>query len=329
MGSKSAPQVTMQDIASKAGVSAITVSRALSGGPVNAATRERITRIADELGYQFNHAARNLRLQNTRTVAVVIELPAGSVRPIGEPYPMSLLGGIIEELSRADYSVMLLTAEKFMRLPPSADAVILLGQGLRNDAVNLIDRYNLPLVVWGSGRDDQGRHVIVGSDNIEGGRLAASRLLELGRRRAVFLGDWGHAESADRLDGFSQVFCDGGGEVIRTISSDFTFDAGRAAMRNGLEELGRDFDAVFAACDAIAMGAIRTLVDAGRRVSEEVSVIGFDDAASAQLFSPPLTTIHQDWHEGGRQLARKAMALVEGETVSPVMLPVRLIVRST
>ncbi len=329
MGSKSDSQVTMQDIARKVGVSTITVSRALSDGPVNAETRERIRGIAQEMGYQFNHAARNLRLQKTSTVAVVIELPPGSARNIGEPYPLSLLGGIIEELSKVDYSVTLLTAEKFMRLPPAVDAVILLGQGARNDAVRLIDRCSLPVVVWGSSRNDGEQHVIVGSDNLEGGRLAGEQMLSMGRQRAVFLGDSSHAESADRLDGFTAAFSGGGGELVGEIVCDFTFEAGKAAMQTALADPACQFDAVFAASDAIAMGAIRSLVDSGRRIGDDVSVIGFDDAASAQLFSPPLTTISQDWTEGGRQLARKAMALVEGESVEPVVLPVRLIIRET
>lgn len=326
---KAPRSVTMRDIAKRAGVSTITVSRALGDGTVNRDTRQRVIEVAEQMGYQFNHAARNLRQQRTSTVAVVIEMQPTSGRPISDPYPMSLLGGIIEELSRVDYSAMLLTAEKFMRLPPSVDAVILLGQGARNDAVALMERCNLPLVVWGSARHDGHGHVVVGSDNVEGGRLAGRRLAELGRRRALFLGDTGHGEPEDRLDGFTEAMADKGGQLLEAITCDFTFAGGHAAMRAGIERHGREFDGVFAACDAIAMGAVRALIESGRRVSEEVSVIGFDDAAGAQIFSPPLTTIHQDWHEGGRQLARKALALIQGESAETVEMPVRLIVRST
>lgn len=326
---KGSRSVTMRDIAERAGVSTITVSRALGAGTVNVDTRKRVIKVAEAMGYQFNHAARNLRQQRTSTVAVVIEMQPTVGRPISDPYPMSLLGGIIEELSQADYSAMLLTAEKFMRLPPSVDAVILLGQGQRNDAVALMERCNLPLVVWGSARHDGHGHVVVGSDNVEGGRLAARRLVDLGRRRALFLGDTGHGEPEDRLDGFTETFTEQGGKVLDTITCDFTFASGHEAMREGIERFGRDFDGVFAACDAIAMGAVRALIESGRRVSDEVSVIGFDDAAGAQIFSPPLTTIHQDWHEGGRQLARKALALIQGESAETVEMPVRLVVRAT
>lgn len=329
MNRRSTRNVTMQDIAQRAGVSTITVSRALGDGPVNAKTREQIVSIAEAMGYQLNHAARNLRQQRTSTIAVVIEMQPSASRPIGEPYPMSLLGGIIEELSLADYSAMLLTAEKFMRLPPAVDAVILLGQGERNDAVGLIDRCNVPLVVWGSSRNDEGRHVLVGSDNIEGGRLVAERFLRLGRRRALFLGDVNYAEPADRLEGFCDAFVAGGGRIFDPVTSYFTFEAGHAAMMAGIAAHGRSFDCVFAACDAIAMGAVRALIESGRRVNEEVSVIGYDDAATAQLFSPSLTTIHQDWHEGGRQLARKALALGQGESAASALLPVHLITRET
>lgn len=322
-------KATMEDIARKAGVSKITVSRALGNGVVNPETRQRIRSVAEEVGYQFNHAARSLRLQRTDTIAVVIEMQPTAGRPIGEPYPMSLLGGIIEELSVADYSATLLTMEKFLRMPPAVDAVILLGQGESNDAVGMIDRADLPFVVWGSSRNDEGRHVLVGSDNIAGGRLAAQRFLQLGRRRALFLGDTAHAEPADRLEGFVETFAEGGGSLFDPIRCYFSFDAGYAAMQIGLEKHGRNFDCVFAACDAIAMGAVRALVENGRRVSEDVSVIGFDDAANSRLFVPALTTIHQDWHEGGKQLARKALALAHGESARSMTLPVSLITRGT
>src|SRR3546814_19432811 len=108
-------------------------------------------------------------------------------RPMSDPYPLALLGGTIQELSTAGYSAMLSTADNFVRQPPSVDAVILLGQGVHDDAVTSMDRCNLQLVIWGSARNDV-RHIDVGSDHFHGGVLAAQRFSDLGRPHEVFLG---------------------------------------------------------------------------------------------------------------------------------------------
>lgn len=330
MRTKDEKRLTMQDIARQAGVAPITVSRALAGSStVKPGTREKVLKVASAMGYQFNVAARNLRLNRTNTVAVVIEMMPNRARPMSEPYPLSLLGGIIEELSIAGYSAMLSTAANFTRLPPAVDAVILLGQGVHDDAVETIERCKLPLVVWGSTRNDGGRHVVVGSDNVAGGRLAGDRAALLGRRGAVFLGDTEYAEVADRFDGFTHAFGEGGGQLIAHEGCDFTFESGHEAMRAALARHGSGIDAVFAASDAIAMGAVRALIEDGRQVPQQVTVIGFDDTASAQLFVPPLSSIRQDWHEGGRLLARKALALVLGEAALTELMPVTITVRQT
>lgn len=323
-------RLTMQDLARRAGVAPITVSRALAGSPaVKPATRDKVRKIAEAMGYQFNVAARNLRLQHTSNIAVVIEMIPSRTRPMSEPYPLSLLGGIIEELSIAGYSAMLSTAANFTRVPPAVDAVILLGQGTNDDAVPLIERCKLPLVVWGSIRNDGGRHLVVGSDNLAGGRLAGERVSQLARRGAIFLGDTHYAEVADRLDGFERALADHGGQLLDAVACDFTLEGGHAAMEQALARHGSRIDAVFAASDAIAMGAVRALIEAGRQVPQQVTVIGFDDAASARLFVPPLTTIRQDWHEGGRLLARKALAVAKGDASHSEQLAVSLITRET
>lgn len=320
---------TMEDIAREAGVSTITVSRALAGNPlVKAATRDRIREIAAARGYQLNVAARNLRQKKTRTIAVVIEMLPTEQRPMSDPYPLALLGGIIQELSTAGYSAMLSTADNFVRQPPSVDAVILLGQGAHDDAVNSIERCKLPLVVWGSARNDA-RHVIVGSDNFAGGVLAAQRFADLGRKHAVFLGDPEYTEVSDRLDGFLSRFSAGGGELLAAIPCDFTLDEGARAMETALDRHGDAIDAVFGASDNIAMGAARVLARRGFQIPAQVSVIGFDDAAAATLFVPSLSTIRQNWHESGRLLASKSLALAQGERVVSETLPVQIIIRQS
>jgi DNA-binding LacI/PurR family transcriptional regulator len=320
---------TMADLARVAGVSKITVSRALSGHPlVKPETRERIRKLAADSGYRLNVAARNLRLQRTHTIAVIVEMSASPTRPMSEPYPLALLGGIMQELTSASYNLVLTTAETFGRTAPSADGVILLGQGWHEEAVAPVAAFQLPLVVWGAVREGQ-PYVAVGSDNWAGGAIAAERLLTMGRRNLVFLGDTEYAEMADRFGGFSAQMEGTDAKLLARRSCAFTFAGGHDAMVSLIEAFGDVIDGVFACSDLIAMGAARALVEHARRIPEQVSVIGFDDSPTSAFFVPALTSIRQDWNEAGRLLARKALALVEGEQAVSEKLPTQLIVRSS
>jgi DNA-binding LacI/PurR family transcriptional regulator len=322
-------RLTMEEIAARAGVSKVTVSRALSGNPlVNAETRKKVHKAAEAMGYRLNASARQLRLGRSETVAVVVEIKSSPERAINEPYPLTLLGGVMQELTVANYNTMLTTTANFIGRPINVDGVILLGQGIHDDAVAVVERSRLPLVVWGSFRHDF-KHVIVGSDNLAGGELAARRFLELGRRSAVFLGNLNFSELADRREGFEKAFAAGGGRLLDTAAAEFTFEAGYAAIAKLFARHRTRIDAIFAGNDAIAMGAIRWLCEQGIRVPETVSVIGFDDAPGSAFVSPAVTTIRQDWHEGGRQLARKTLGLIRGKPQKSSLLAVSLVIRAS
>ncbi len=326
---KEKDNMTMADVAKLAGVSTITVSRALSGHPsVREQTRAHIITVAEKAGYRMNLAARNLRRRSSNTIAVVLEMAPSSVRPMSEPYPLALLGGLIQELSSANYTLSLSTLGTFATSPDAVDGIILLGQGVHNDAVAGLDKLDMPLVVWGAVRAG-GRHVVVGSNNRDGGALAAERMQQLGRKRLVFLGDAEHAEVSDRRDGFVTRLTEHGAMLVAERACEFSFVAGHDGMQAILEEHGNRIDGVFASNDAIAMGAIRALAEAGRKVPGDVSVIGFDDSQSASFFVPALTTVRQHWNEGGRLLARKALAAIHGEHADSEEMPVELIIRAS
>src|SRR6476661_9522379 len=132
--------VTMEDVARVAGVSTITVSRALRDSPlVTEQTREKIRKIAAEQGYRFNISARNLRMRRSYSVAVVVEMTPVKGRPMSDPYPLELLGGITQELTTAGYSVVL-TSRQLLDTAPvqGADGLILLGQGSHGEAVKVL-----------------------------------------------------------------------------------------------------------------------------------------------------------------------------------------------
>lgn len=321
--------LTMADLAKLAGVSAITVSRALRDSAlVRPDTRQRIQQLAREHGYAFNVSARNLRLRRSMTVAVVVEMKPSIERQMSGPYPLDLLGGITQELTSSGYSVLLTSLQA---VPPpvvqAADGVILLGQGAHEDAMREVRAWGKPLVVWGAVSHDAGQ-IVVGSDNAAGGALAAERFLALGRRQPIFLGDPAHAEFAERLAGFETALATHGIVPQAPLVSSFTVSAG-AEVTRALLQSHVQFDALFAANDLLAIGAIRTLIETGHRIPEDVSVIGFDNSPLGATYVPPLSSIQQNFEEAGILLARKIQALIDGQREASQTLPTRLVLRAT
>lgn len=322
-------RLTMSDLAALAGVSKITVSRALRASPlVTAETRRRIVEIAKQHGYRLNLPARNLRLNRSHTVAVVVDMDPSRGRPMSSPYPLEILGGISRELTGAGYSLVLTTVDALDGMAlQAADGVVLLGQGADDSAVQALEHALVPWVVWGAPHEGAD-YVVVGGDNRQGGGLAAARLLSLNRRRLVYIGDTHHAEIAAREAGFEAALDAGGAELVASRACDFTFAAGVETIE-ALLSAQVAFDGVFACSDILAMGAVHALLAAGRRVPQDVSVIGYDDTPLAANFVPPLTSVHQDWQAGGALLARKVLQLIDGRDARSEILPTRLSLRAT
>ncbi len=321
-------RLRMEDIAELAGCSKITVSRALRGHPsVRPATRDRVIEVARRAGYRMNLPARNLRLARSRVVSVVVGAPAAAMDTISDAFPLDLLRAISQELTAAGYSLLLATSDDLdATAVQAAEGGILLGQGSDDDALHRIGELRMPFVVWGEKREGD-HHATVDTDNREGGALAARRFASLGRRRAVFLGDLHHAQVAARAAGFSTAAASLG-LAVTTEGSDFTFASGWRAVTE-LWGRGERFDALFAASDVIAMGAVSALTQLGAKVPGDVSVIGYDDTPLAASSVPALTSVHQNWREGGRRLARKAVDLIEGRPAQSEVLPASLTVRET
>jgi DNA-binding LacI/PurR family transcriptional regulator len=183
------------------------------------------------------------------------------------------------------------------------------------------------MVVWGAaGRNDG--HVVVGSDNRGGGASVAERFISIGRRHPLFLGDTDHTEIAERYTGFATTLKTHGVVPTAVGLTTFTAASGIGAVQSQARKKVH-FDAIFACNDLVAMGAIRALIELGLRVPEDVSVIGYDDTPVGAAFIPPLSSVHQNWHEGGILLARKALALIRGEPAQSAVLPSRLVLRTT
>jgi DNA-binding LacI/PurR family transcriptional regulator len=184
-------------------------------------------------------------------------------------------------------------------------------------------------VRWGAVLADQ-PGVSVGCDNFRGGQAVAEHLLERGCRRIAFLGDASshYPEFFGRYRGYVDALQQAGVEVDPALqeNAESTEQSGYEAMRTLIQRKA-SFDAVFAASDLIAIGALRALDEHGLRVPQDVALAGFDDIATARFVNPPLTTVLQDTSHAGEVLVESLLALIRGEPVDSEVLPVKLVVR--
>jgi DNA-binding LacI/PurR family transcriptional regulator len=332
-------RVTSIDIAHHAGVSQATVSRVLRGSPlVNAETRQRVEAAVRELGYKVDRHASSLRTQRSGTLALLLfEDPTPDDSHIN-PFFLSMLGSITRACARHGHDLLV----SFQQLSDDwhadyedsmkADGLILLGYGdylaYRGKLEQLVGQ-GTHFVRWGAVLPDQ-PGVSIGCDNVDGGRQVGAHLAGLGRRRIAFLGDASshYPEFHDRYRGCDAALREVGARMdpALQVDAESSEDAGFAAAR-ALIARGTPFDAVFAASDLIAVGAMRALADHGLRVPEDVPVVGFDDIPMARFTRPPLTTVAQDTTRAGELLVETLLGLVRDEPAESITLPATLVVR--
>ena len=184
-------------------------------------------------------------------------------------------------------------------------------------------------MVWGAQLPGQ-QYCSVGSDNREGGHRATRHLLRLGRKRIAFVGDTVAPEVQLRFEGYKQALEEAGiGFDPKLVRPAHFFPESAMEAVDVLIEQGMEFDGLVAASDMIAIGAMRALSNAGKRVPTDVSVIGYDDVLVAGFSSPALTTIRQDVVKAGRLVVSKLLRLLDGEKVQSSRLPTDLIVRES
>jgi len=331
---------TSFDIAALAGVSQPTVSRALSGSSsVSAQTRRRVLEAAEQLNYKVDKNASGLRRQQTKTLALLFfeESPGAALL---NPFYLSLVGPMVRRCADQGYDLLIsiqqLSSDWHVDYEDSrkADGIILLGYGDYNEyrprLQKLVER-GAHFVRWGSAIEGE-LGATVASDNEQGGFDATSHLLQSGRRRIAFVGtvDPGYPEFLERWNGYRRALNAAGIDVDERLQ--VNADPSEAAGRTAVERLvarEADFDAVFAACDIAGIGAMHALHAMGRRVPQDVALVGFDDIPSASLSSPPLTTVAQDPHGASEALVETIIRSIEHGTPANRVLPVRLIVRES
>ena len=327
---------TLEEVARIAGVSRSTVSRVVNNSPgVSPRARAAVAEAIAATRYVPNQVARNLATRRTNTIALVVS--EDGERVFGDPFFAGVLRGVSATLAGADRQLVLMMShdgdrdrlEQYLaaghvdgavvvslhgmdpmpqRLADAGVAVALLGRPLATTTVPYVDADNL------------------------GGALAATRhLAATGRTRiGTIAGPQDMAAGIDRLLGWRRAMGELGRAADAVVHTDFTAEAGAAAMAE-LLAAHPDLDAVFAAADLLAVGALRHLTAQGIRVPEDIALVGFDDSVLATTTTPRLTTVRQPVEELGRTTAWRLLAQLSGENHLPpsMLLPTELVVRES
>ncbi|GLI03855.1 LacI family DNA-binding transcriptional regulator [Phytohabitans aurantiacus] len=321
------------DVARVAGVSQKTVSRVFNNEPyVSADVRQRVMAAAEELGYRLNHAARALASGRTRSIGVVT---------LGTALygPASLLMGVERAVRDAGYALRVVNTVEGDPAGVTGAVDSLIEQGVDGIVISEpIDegaaavRVDVPVLVLGAPPAFAAPHVMtvgVAADALA--RAATEHLLDLGHATVHHLaGPQRWYAARDRLDGWRSALRAHGRAEPAVVEGDWSavsgYEAGRKLAADG------DVTAVFAANDDMAIGLIRALLEAGRRVPEDVSVVGFDDIPVAAFVTPPLTTVRQPFDavaQEGLKLLVQAIEKPDADPPIAVDPPVELIVRTS
>lgn len=332
-------RVTSFDVAAEAGVSQSTVSRALAGDPVvSEATRLRVAEAARRLNYFVDNNAARLRTGRTGTLAVVVICrPDENLQDLN-PFTYSLLGTICAAASARGYETLVSFQDGPGNLAGryqeqrKADGLIVIGTTQNEPAWQYyrdLGQSGMHWVCWGSPYDEL---EWIRSDNHEGARLATGHLLERGITHIACLTSLGSLQRQfeERYDGYAESMTQAGldpwlVEIEEGLSRE---EQGRRAIRTILAS-GRQCDAVFAVCDELALGALRELTEAGKRVPQDVALIGFDGIRASALAMPPLSTVRPDFVAAGEIMVGKLLAVIAGEPYAQRRVPVKLLVRES
>jgi DNA-binding LacI/PurR family transcriptional regulator len=326
---------SIEDIAILAGVSKSTVSRALNKSPlVSAETRERILAIAQEHDFKPSFCARNLSMKTSCTIAFVNHASGKDECGVSDPFSMEIIGGIATGLHEFGYGLLVVYVDPADRAWASyyldsgrVDGFILMTSEKKRDHVELLRGICAPFIAWGHGGAD---YCSVCGDDRKGGALATERLISTGRRRIAFLGGSRvEYEVKERYEGYAAAMRTAGLDPQALVAYGDYSEAGAEREIDRLVERDPRLDAVFANSDYMAIAAIRRLKAMGRRVPDDVAVIGYDDLSIASYVTPKLTTISQQVPLAGRMLARDLVAFLEKGVITHTQMPVELIVRES
>lgn len=330
-------RITIIEIAKHAGVSRSTVSRVINDDPnVNAETRQRVRAVMQKLNFHPNVAARGLAAGKTRILGLVI--PMGVATLFADPYFPQLIQGISTACNQYDYSTMLWLAEpeyerRMIQQIVSSGLIdgVIVASALNNDpVVEALRARRIPFVLVGR-HPTHSDITYVDVDNRVAARDAVLYLLRLGYQRvATITGPHNMIAGVDRLNGYKDALKARGqlADEALIVEGDFTEGGGYEAM---LRLVKQNPDAVFAASDATALGAMRALRELGKKIPDDIALLGFDDLPVAARTEPPLTTVRQPIQRAGFVAAETLIDLISEKEKAPrhLILPTELVIRES
>jgi len=328
---------TIADIALAAGVSKSTVSRALNDSPlIGAETKQRIRDVAREHDFQMNDAARRLSLNRSHAIALMTYAYKAEFS-VPDAFMLEIMSGISSGLHANDYDLLVIQvdphdtgwARRYLETG-RVDGFILLSASCTQDHLATLVDMRAPFIVWGAPPGTSGCCSVSG-DSFAGGRIATEHLLRSGRKRVAFLGGpASEQEIQDRYRGYETALRNAAIPVDPDLVAyaDYS-DISAAAIMRQLLERAPDLDAVFVNSDLMALAAMRAIREHGRRVPDDIAIVGYDDISLARYSDPPLTTIRQNGPLAGRLLAQNLIQHLQTGVVTSVTIPAELVERGS
>lgn len=328
---------TLDEVAELAGVSRATASRAINGGKrVSPRALSAVEEAVRTLGYSPNPAARSLVTRRSDSVALVV--PEPDERLFADPFFGHTLRSVNRVLTDRDLQLVLLLArpgeeERTLRYLRRGhiDGALVVSHHRDDRLADHLKALGLPCTFVGRPWSGADQVTYVDTDNLEGGRLAARRLLSTGRRRiGTVAGPTDMAAGIDRLQGWREVLREAGLADDAVVHGDFTVAGGARAAAELLDRFP-DVDGIVAASDLMATGVLRALADAGRRTPEDVAVVGYDDLEVAEQAAPPLTTIRNPIGEMAEHATRLLLEEIDEGRTQPIhaIFPPALVARTS
>ncbi len=333
---------TSLDIAEKAGVSQPTVSRALRNSPlVSEETRARIFAIAQELNYNIQSKEPEKNSKSSKTFSIIFAAnPADNAEGLN-PFYLAILNAITRRAACLDYGIHLALRHSYKNWHLVVDEALEHSRGIifignhdymaYKDKLLSLHNRDIPFVAWGPVLANQ-VGTFINYDNFDGGYIATQHLLSQGHSRIAFIGNTSdfRPEFAARYQGYAKALLEADNIVDPKLRADAQSndEDGYYAIKR-LKEHNEEFTAVFCASDAIAISAMRALVELGFNVPNDIAVVGFDDLPMSKFTTPPLTTVRQDTQRAGELLVEQLIHICNGNDVYSLELPVELIVRQS
>jgi LacI family transcriptional regulator len=315
--------ITIKDVAKLAGVSASTVSRAISGNiPVEKETRDKVMQAVEELHYEPNALAKGLKEGKTNTIGLIIP-------NIGNHLFPPLVKGVEETARKSGYTVILCNTENNLEIEKTylekmqkrlVDGFIIATAREKSTHILDMEAEGVPVVLLIRHLGNAVDAVIL--DNYKGAYEAVSYLLARGRKKiAIINGEQELSLYRERFNGYQEALKKAGETVVPQLVLDDAFgEENGYAVMVGLLRSGQMPDAVFATTDLRAIGAIRAIKDFGYRVPEDIAVIGFDDFEFTKLLSPRLTTVSQPLYDMGKLAVEKLITIMDNKNkVTPII----------